>query len=167
MPCSAQDNLNLCGSLRVGKFLKLFVQCLAEVIAKKMPKKAQVPFVKTPNKRTSLRIGDRRENNNKKKLRKGTVPTAAVRTEGVSGIENVFKAFGIRSGRRNPGPSGHFPSFFLKNPSKISGNIFKCYVWQYLALCIYLRGSFCAPNLVPFVFFFVGVGDVFLIQSVN
>ena len=52
MPCSAQDGLNLCGSLRVGKFLKqdglnlcgslrvgkflkLFVQCLAEVIAKK------------------------------------------------------------------------------------------------------------------------------------
>lgn len=51
MPCSAQDGLNLCGSFRVGKFLKIICAVSCRSYCQKVPKTAQVPFVKTPNKK--------------------------------------------------------------------------------------------------------------------
>ena len=125
----------------------------------------------SPNKRTSLRIGDRGENN-KKKVGEENGTNGGKRTEGVSGIENVRRPW---DPIRAPKSRVIFRVFFV-NPSKIPGNIFKCYVystWRCAFICVAdatLGGGsqFLCSKLGLFcVFFFWGVGDVFLIQSVN
>ena len=108
MPCSAQDGLNLCGSLRVGKFLKLFVQCLAEVIAKKC-QKGTGSFCFRPTKEPPFGF-----EKTTKSLGKGTVPTAANARREFQGLKTL-KALGSDGGAEI---QGRFPSFFLLTPQK-------------------------------------------------
>lgn len=132
--------------------------------------KAQVPFVFAQQK--NLSSDWRSSRKQQKKVGEGNgIPTAANARREFQGLK-TFEGLGIRWGRRNPGP---FSEFFLLTPQKypeISSSVMYTVpgvvhlsAWQMrlreevLFLCSKL-GLFC-------VFFLGGVGDVFLIQSVN
>ena len=95
--------------------------------------KAQVPFVFAQQK--NLFSDWRSSRKQQKKVGEGNGTNGGKRTEGVSGIENVRRPWDPMGA---PKSRAIFRVFFV-NPSKIPGNIFKCYVystWRCAFICV-------------------------------